>query len=202
MNPDLKVYNSKIYLDESDSALRTGMSCKAEIIIEQYDDVVYIPVQAVLRVGGEPTVYVVKDKSVEPRKVEIGLDNNRMVRIISGLKEGEVVLLTPPLKSGTVEPASQKADVNAPGTPGGSDTMKQRINERIQKANGAQQGGENLSSGGPGQQQEGEAGAPPGMSSQEMEKMRQRFESMSPEERAERNGENEAKIPKHVAGRT
>jgi HlyD family secretion protein len=183
MNPDLKVYNSKIYLDETDSSLRTGMSCKAEIIVEQYDDVVYVPVQAVLRVGGEPTVYVVKDKSTEPRKVEIGLDNNRMIRIISGLKEGEVALLTPPLKSGAVEPTSKKVDVNAPGTPGGSDTMKQRINERIQKANGAGQSGENLSSGGQGQQQEGGTGAPPGMSSQEMEKMRQRFESMSPEER-------------------
>jgi HlyD family secretion protein len=201
MNPDLKVYNSKIYLDDTDSSLRTGMSCKAEIIVEQYDDVVYIPVQAVLRVGGEPTVYVVKDKLAEPRKVEIGLDNNRMIRIVSGIQEGEVVLLTPPLKSGTVEPTSQKVDINAPGTPGGSDTMKQRINERIQKANGAQQGGENLSSGGRAgqqssekpageergsgqeQQQEGGTGAPPGMSSQEMEKMRQRFESMSPEER-------------------
>ena len=56
MNPDLKVYNTDVYLDANDSSLRTGMSCQAEIIIEQYDDVVYIPVQAVLRVGGETTV--------------------------------------------------------------------------------------------------------------------------------------------------
>jgi HlyD family secretion protein len=204
MNPDLKVYNSKIYLDESDSGLRTGMSCKAEIVVEQYDDTIYVPVQAVLRVGGEPAVFIVKDnKSIEQRKVEIGLDNNRMVRIISGLKEGELVLLTPPLKSGAVEPTSEKVDINAPAAAGGSDTMKQKINERIQKANGAQQGGENLSSGGranqlqegsrpseepageeggSGQRQGGGIGAP-GMSAEEREKMRQRFENMSPEER-------------------
>ena len=107
MNPDLKVYNTDIYLTNNDDNLRTGMSCQAKIIIEQYDDVVYIPVQAVLRVGGETTVYVLNGKKLEPRKVDIGLDNNRMIRIIRGLKEGEVVSLTPPLKSAGVEPASE-----------------------------------------------------------------------------------------------
>jgi len=103
MNPDLKVYNTDIYLDGSDSGLRTGMSCQAEIIIERYDDVIYVPVQAVLRVRGATTVYVLKGQDFEPREVEIGLDNNRMIRIINGLKEGEVVSLTPPLQSAAVE---------------------------------------------------------------------------------------------------
>ncbi|MHC4664712.1 MAG: HlyD family secretion protein, partial [Planctomycetota bacterium] len=34
MNPDLKVYNTEVYLDSNDPGLRTGMSCKAEIIID------------------------------------------------------------------------------------------------------------------------------------------------------------------------
>ena len=39
MNPDLKVYNSDVYLEgEDDTDLRTGMSCKVEIIVEQHDD--------------------------------------------------------------------------------------------------------------------------------------------------------------------
>ena len=105
MNPDLKIYDTIIYLDDTanTSLLRAGMSCTAEIIVEQYKDETYIPVQAVLRVGGDPTVYVVNGKTLEPRKVEIGLDNNRMVRIISGLEPGEVVSLAPPLASATVE---------------------------------------------------------------------------------------------------
>ena len=61
MNPDLKVYTTNINLETIDPDLRSGMSCKAEIIVEQYQDVVYIPVQAVLRVDGQPTVYVVKE---------------------------------------------------------------------------------------------------------------------------------------------
>jgi len=111
LNPDLKVYNTEIYLEGEGDNLRTGMSCRAEIIIEEYDDATYVPVQAVLRVGGRPTVYVWNGKDFEPRAVEIGLDNNRMIRIISGLKEGQVVVLTPPLAPAEVEQAGDKVTV-------------------------------------------------------------------------------------------
>ncbi len=103
LNPDLKVYNTDIYLENKSSSLRNGMSCKAEIIVEQHREAVYIPVQAVLRVGGQPTAYLLKEGKLEPRKVEIGLDNNRMVRIIRGLAPGEVISLTPPLAAASVE---------------------------------------------------------------------------------------------------
>jgi len=111
MNPDLKVYNSDIYLDSNDSALRAGMSCKAEIIVEEYSDAIYVPIQAVLRINGQPTCFVVKDGKLEPRKVKVGLDNNRMIRIISGLKEGEIVSLTPPLQMASVEPSSRDSSI-------------------------------------------------------------------------------------------
>ena len=61
MNPDLKVYKTEIALDSDDPQLRSGMNCKAEIIVEQHSDTVYVPVQAVLRVGGQPTVYVLNE---------------------------------------------------------------------------------------------------------------------------------------------
>jgi len=108
MNPDLKVYDTDIYLDNNSNGLRTGMSCKAEIIIEQHQEATYVPVQAVLRVGGEPTVYVVNGGALKPRKVEIGFDNDRMVRIISGLEPGEVVSLTPPLEAAAIAPTTEE----------------------------------------------------------------------------------------------
>ena len=62
-----------------------------------------MPIQAVMRIAGEPTVYARNGKSFETRKVQTGLDNNRMIHIISGLEEGETVLLTPPLKAGATD---------------------------------------------------------------------------------------------------
>ncbi|MDD4871475.1 MAG: efflux RND transporter periplasmic adaptor subunit, partial [Kiritimatiellae bacterium] len=201
MNPNLNVYNSKIYLDETNPELRTGMSCKTEIIIEQHDDAVSVPVQAVMRVKGEPTVYVMQDQQITPRKVEIGLDNNRMIRIISGLKEGEVVMLTPPLKSGTIESLSENR--RASSTLENTSAMKQRINERIQKANGSKQGGKNLPAIGQTDQLQKNnrpAEVPAGKerypiqqqvrgkdssdtSSQNIEKMKQNIQTMSTDER-------------------
>ena len=97
LNPDLKIYTTEIHIDGDNSDLRTGMSCRASIVVDQYDDVVYVPVQAVVRIGEQPTVYVRKDGKDEIRAVEIGLDNNRMVHVISGLEPGERVKLAPPL---------------------------------------------------------------------------------------------------------
>ena len=200
MNPDLKIYYTEIHLEDNDSSLRTGMSCKAEIIVAQYQDVVYIPVQAVLRVGGEPTVYVATEKDFEPRTVVIGLDNNRMVHIISGLDGGEVVLLTPPLKPGTLEPTTAvAAEPNA--AEGATDAIERRVRTQLDEVNGT---------GAPGRMREQETGDRPGqdfgpagevrdaepdtggrrrpsgfsdLSPEEIQKMRERFQNMSPEER-------------------
>ena len=97
MNPDLKVFTTQIFLDGNDSDMRTGMSCQARIIIETHDNVVSVPVQAVLQVQGVPTVYVRSGGEFVPRQVETGLDNSRMIHVKKGLSPGDVVLLTPPL---------------------------------------------------------------------------------------------------------
>lgn len=105
MNPDLKVYNTQIKMTGNGEELRTGMSCRAEIIVENYDNAVYVPVQSIVRVSGVPTAFVVKtDGSLDQREVDIGQDNNRMVVVKTGLTPGEQVLLAPPLgDTGTVE---------------------------------------------------------------------------------------------------
>ena len=188
MNPDLKVYQSEIYLEGDEPGLRTGMTCKAEIIVAQYEDAIYVPVWAVLRVGGAPAVYVVKDGVVEEHKVEIGLDNNRMVKINSGLDEGEVVLLTPPLKSAAAEDVSATKDTKAPDSPDASDTIDKRISQKLEEVNGAQTGKPGMPSDGragppqQGQEQTGTEGFQM-PSAEQMEQMRKRFESMSPEQR-------------------
>jgi HlyD family secretion protein len=73
------------------------MSCRVEILVEQYEDVLYVPIQAVTKVEGQPVVYVKDGSSSRSRPVETGLDNNRMVHIRSSLEAGEKVLLNPPL---------------------------------------------------------------------------------------------------------
>jgi HlyD family secretion protein len=103
LNPDLKVYDCEIDLRGDVDLLRTGMSCDAEIVVETFEDAVYVPMQAVTRLNGQDTVYVMTEGKARPRAVETGLDNNRMVRITKGLDKGEMVSLTPPLSASSRE---------------------------------------------------------------------------------------------------
>ncbi|MHC4220992.1 MAG: efflux RND transporter periplasmic adaptor subunit [Planctomycetota bacterium] len=127
MNPDLKVYDSEVYIDGNNEILRTGMSCQAEIIIAQYQDALYVPLQAVMRVADEPTVYVQAGDLFEPRKVKTGFDNNKMIHILEGLDEGDIVLLSPPLESAAVSAEDRNA---LPGQ-ASTKTMHQEISERL-----------------------------------------------------------------------
>jgi HlyD family secretion protein len=128
MNPDLKTYDTVITLGNGGNMdlLRSGMTCSAEIIIDQYDNAVYVPVQSVMNVGGKPTVYIVKGDNLIPRTVETGLDNNIVIRIASGLKPGETVSLSPPLeKAAVVEQSFEKlSDISQAPAAGPPSSLK------------------------------------------------------------------------------
>jgi HlyD family secretion protein len=133
MNPDLKVYKTEITLDANDPALRSGMNCKAEILVDRRANAVCVPVQAVVRVGGQPTVYVLQaDGQTEERQVVIGLNDNTLVEIVSGLKENERVRLTPALKTAAAESGPRLAAIR--GAEGNG--MAQQIREKLKAAGG------------------------------------------------------------------
>ncbi|MBT3192052.1 MAG: efflux RND transporter periplasmic adaptor subunit [Verrucomicrobia bacterium] len=99
LNPDLKVYDTQVYIDEGMEGLRNGMTCEVELVAGTYSDALSVPIQSVVRINGKPTVFTVNARgTAEPREVRVGGDNNRMVHILAGLTEGERVLLTPPLR--------------------------------------------------------------------------------------------------------
>jgi HlyD family secretion protein len=120
LNPDLKVYQTDIHIDGEADGLRPGMNCRAEIVIEELDDAVYVPLQAIVRVEGQPTAYRWNGRRAEPRPVEIGLDNNRMVHIRSGLEAGDEVLLNPPLEASRRPEADREPPTAAPTVPAGA----------------------------------------------------------------------------------
>jgi multidrug efflux pump subunit AcrA (membrane-fusion protein) len=104
MNADLKVYETKISLDESKNLglLRADMECNVEVVLDQFEKATYVPIEAVLSVGGKPTVYVADDDELEPRVVDTGLDNGVVIIINDGLETGELVSVTPPLGQGAL----------------------------------------------------------------------------------------------------
>jgi HlyD family secretion protein len=169
-NPDLKVYNTEIYLDGELQGVRTGMTCKAQVIIQQLKDALFVPVQSVIRVAGKPIVYMQRGGKAVPVQVELGLDNKDYIHIISGLTEGDRVLTNPPLDKATNGRDAESA------SEGDLDTGMAKTNTKPKDS--APSGGQTA---GPGDQtKQGRQGAP---TPQQIAQMREKMKNMTPEQR-------------------
>ncbi|MBY0233271.1 MAG: hypothetical protein K2W96_28660 [Gemmataceae bacterium] len=99
LSADVKVYQAMVSIDDSVDGLKPGMS--AEVVIStdsKRDNVLTIPVQSILGsvdMGNKRRVYVQGPSGPEPREVEIGLSNDRMAEVVSGLAAGDKVIVNP-----------------------------------------------------------------------------------------------------------
>jgi len=98
-NPNLKVYNTEIYLTDTVPNVKPGVSAKAEIIVTNIADAISVPIQAIATYKGKPAAYVLKGKQAEPHPVEVGMFNTKFIEITKGLEPGDRVLLSPPFES-------------------------------------------------------------------------------------------------------
>ncbi len=103
-SPDVKVYETIVTIDEEVEQLRPGMTAVVEIHVDRLEDVLSVPVQAVVQVERETWCYVEGPSGQERRVIELGRTNDKFVEIVSGLSEGERVVLDPM----TIVEASEK----------------------------------------------------------------------------------------------
>jgi len=114
LNPDLKIYNCEAELNGGVKHLRPGMTCRGEIIVDEIEVAVYVPLQSVVRIQGALVVYVKEGTDIVARTVKTGMDNGRMIHVLEGLSEGEEVLLAPPLQ-GSIEEDEPPEKTSADG---------------------------------------------------------------------------------------
>lgn len=87
-------YTVNILVDEALENVFEGMTCDATFITRQEADVLYVSNRAVTTENGVSTVKV-KDEagSITAVEVETGFSDGRSVQILSGLEEGQTVLI-------------------------------------------------------------------------------------------------------------
>lgn len=95
-NPNQRVYRSLIAIDGGNAEMRPGMSCNVEILVEDLEDVLFVPRQCVFFDGRETVVFQSQAGEITRRVVEVGPDNAQFVTLVAGLSQGDVVLLAPP----------------------------------------------------------------------------------------------------------
>jgi len=89
-------YNALFEVDNDDQRLRALMTAKVTIVLDQRAGALTIPSSALGAKDGNG-LYAVRvvgeDGKVGTRKVKVGLDNNVTAEVLSGLKEGETVVV-------------------------------------------------------------------------------------------------------------
>lgn len=86
-------YKISITLENPDEELKDGMSASTEIITNRRDNVLLIPNRAIQGSLENSWVEVVTDDETEKRQVTLGLSDGIYTEVLSGLKEGEKVVL-------------------------------------------------------------------------------------------------------------
>ncbi len=95
-NPDLKVYDTEVLIQDPLPGIKPGISARAELIITNVPNAITVPIQAVTSLKGRTVAFVKKGLGSEPVPVEVGMFNTKYIEVTSGLSEGDLVLLSPP----------------------------------------------------------------------------------------------------------
>lgn len=98
MDPNRREYTVKIALDPTDEEikLRPSMRCEAMITLGRVDDVVAVPLQAVFSEEAVQFVYVPRGSKYTRVPVKMGRRSETMAEIVSGVGDGERVLVREP----------------------------------------------------------------------------------------------------------
>ncbi len=92
-------FEVEIELNEFSPVLRPGMNVKADIITSQKSDVVVIPIQAAgkreIDDTTAQTVFVVKENKAHLKKITLGVSSDTETEVISGVDEGDTVIIGP-----------------------------------------------------------------------------------------------------------
>jgi HlyD family secretion protein len=90
------VVNYPVVLDitNNDGAIKSGMTANLAIVVERRENVLLVPTRAVRTQGNQKTVTVVRQGQPVVTPVRTGLSSDQSVEIVSGLLEGDVVMIS------------------------------------------------------------------------------------------------------------
>jgi len=107
--PNVKVYPCTIHIQGTHDWLKPGMNAKVDIIVDDLDDVLFVPVQSIEVENDHHFCYVSTGSKLERREITTGLFNDEFIEVRSGLDVGEAVALALPQKSMLDEQQQPKA---------------------------------------------------------------------------------------------
>lgn len=121
-DPNLREYTVKIGMaTDAGHGLKPSMRCEAELTLDQVNETLTIPVQAVFNDGAVNYVYTEAGARFKRVPVQLGRRSSKVAEIIKGLTEGQLVLVREPTPGEVLAQPWAKADLEAVGYTIGED---------------------------------------------------------------------------------
>jgi HlyD family secretion protein len=89
-------YPVKVVLTNADAQVLPGMTAAVDVEVTRLNNVLLVPNRAVRSSNGARIVYVLKNGMLSPVTVTLGSSNDTESEVLSGLAEGETIVLNPP----------------------------------------------------------------------------------------------------------
>jgi RND family efflux transporter MFP subunit len=92
---DTRTMHTEVNVENPGHILMPGLYAEATLTLEQKNNALVVPVQAIAQNGNETAVLVVDmNNRIQHRKIELGLQNPNQAEVISGLNEGDRVVVS------------------------------------------------------------------------------------------------------------
>ena len=89
-----RTMETEIDCENRDGRLMPGMYTESEIALHQRPNALTLPLEAVVRNGDDATVLAVNSQNIlDERHVKLGMEDNARVEVLSGLSEGDPVVI-------------------------------------------------------------------------------------------------------------
>ncbi|MEO6052775.1 MAG: efflux RND transporter periplasmic adaptor subunit [Chthoniobacterales bacterium] len=92
----IKGFDVTAAVKDPDHLLKPGMTVRMKVPVAHVENALCVPIAAVFREKNEHVIYVRNGETTEKRKVKVGVADLSYAQILSGVKEGEKVLLVDP----------------------------------------------------------------------------------------------------------
>ncbi|HEX3820702.1 MAG TPA: efflux RND transporter periplasmic adaptor subunit [Candidatus Sulfotelmatobacter sp.] len=94
LDEETRTMHTEIDVENPTGILKDGMYADAKIVLEQHNNTLTVPIQALDRNGSGATVLTVDTQGrVEPREVKLGVEGSDRVEVLSGLSENDRVIV-------------------------------------------------------------------------------------------------------------
>ena len=85
----------RIKFDNKELKLKPGYTLDIDIAVREKSNTLYVPDKSVFEMNGKDSVFVVRNNRLEPRVIVSGIENDDFIEVVSGVSEGETVVIDP-----------------------------------------------------------------------------------------------------------